>query len=169
MTEQSALDLLAEVRRLGGHLRPKDGGRLGVVLPAAEQPRLLPAIRERKHDLLMLLARPEGACPAGHPPGHWQDAVGQWHCLECEPKPAWFYLRGVSLEVMGNRQITLEPPTGDLGRPGSWARTHSGAVVELVLYCADGREVLVRHIRAGRLEWFAPEQLLWEWDWGWRP
>lgn len=168
MTAPSALELLAEVRRLRGHLRLKPPDKLGVVIPEAEQPRLLPAIRQRKADLLMLLAKPDGACPAGHAPGYWQDAVGQWHCMGCEPSPVWRYLQGVTLEALGNRPITLEPPTADLGKPGGWAHTPTGKTVELVLYESSGAEVLMRYLNDGRLAWFRPEQLMWETDWGWR-
>jgi|SRR6185437_11733282 len=167
MTAPSALALLREVRQAHGQLilRPPDTLEVRIAEPYLS--RLLPAIRQRKPDLLMLLARPEGACPAAHSGGYWQDAVGQWHCFECEPNPAWRYLRGVTLEIPGNRPIALKPPTGDLAAPGSWAKSPSGETVEAVLYRQDGREVLTRTLNGERLAWHAPEELLWEIDWGW--
>lgn len=86
MTAPSAIQLLAEVRDLGGHLRPKPGGKLGVVLPEAEQPRLLPLLAQRKAALLVLLAYPATGCPGCNGDRFWRDGVGQWHCLRCEPE-----------------------------------------------------------------------------------
>jgi len=168
MTAPSALELLNEVRRVGGFMQPNPNGTLGVDLPPSATLRLLPLIRQRKTDLLMLLAEPDGPCPACNQRDRWLDAVGQWHCMMCAPNPAWRYLRGVTLEVLCNRAITLQPPTADLGAPGSWARTPNGNAAELVLYEATGAEVLMRSLKGERLAWFRPEDLSWEIDWGWR-
>jgi len=167
MTVPSAVNLLAEVRQLGGHLRPKNGGKLGVVLPEAEQARLLPAIRERKQDLLMLLRPLELPCIACGGMYRWQDTAGAWRCGKCEPDPRVHRLRGVTLETLGDRPIVLQPPTGDLGAPGSWARTPTGETMEVVLYRDDGAEVLMRTLKGDRLAWCRPEELRWEIDWPW--
>ena len=87
--------------------------------------------------------------------------------MTCEPNPAWHYLRGVTLDVLGDRAITLTAPTSDLPAPGSWAKTPSGAVVELVLYRVDGAEVLMRSLKRDQLAWCEPAPLAWECDWGW--
>lgn len=166
MTTPSALQLLSEVARVHGRIVPRPPDHIEVFIPEAEQPRLFPLLRQRKTDLLMLLAKPEGRCPAGHSPGYWQDAVGQWHCMDCEPKPEWRYLRGVTLDVLGNRPITLERPTGDLPAPKEWVRVPGGATAEVVLYEATGAEVLVRMLRSEQLRWFAAGELLSEMDWG---
>lgn len=86
MTAPSAANILAEVRQLGGHMRAKAGGKLGVMLPEAEKTRLLPAIRERKSDLLMLLRYPATACPACNGDRYWRGEVGLWRCAKCEPE-----------------------------------------------------------------------------------
>ncbi len=163
----SAVALLAEVRRAGGYLTPNPNGTLGVDLPPADMQRLVPLLRQRKADLMVLLQRPEGRCPEGHDPYYWQDPAGAWHCGTCEPDPRAARMRGVTLAVLGERAFTTTPPTGDLPKPGSWARTPAGAVAELVLYQANGGEVLMRELNSGRLAWCAPEQLSWEMDWGW--
>ena len=165
MTAPTAIDLLAEVARLGGRLTPKPPDRLRVALREPDLSRLLPAIRERKQDLLMLLQRPD-TCPECGGAGWWQTAAGDWRCGTCEPDPRAHRMRGVSLAVLGDRPIATTPPTGDLPMPGSWARTPAGAVAELVLYRADGGEVLMRSLRQpDRLGWYAPETLEWEMDW----
>ena len=68
MTTPSAIVLLDEIRQLGGRLRAKEGGKLGVVLTEPDLSRLLPAVRERKPDLLVLLRYPAtaggGCCEA---------------------------------------------------------------------------------------------------------
>jgi len=85
MTTPSAIELIAEVGRAGGWLTPNPNGTLGVDLPPAETPRLLEAIRQRKHDLLMLLRYPATACPACSGDRYWRDTVGLWRCERCEP------------------------------------------------------------------------------------
>lgn len=168
MTAPTALQLIEEVRRVGGYIQPNpDGKTLGVDLPKPEVPRLLPLLRERKYDLLVLLAKPDGRCPAGHEPYYWQDSAGLWHCGRCEPDPRAHGLRGVTAAVLGDRCISLTPPVGDLPAPGYWYRTAAGAVGEVVLYASDGTEVLLRELRTGRLGWYRPETLAGEMDWGW--
>lgn len=162
----TALQILAEVRAAGGWFRLVDSD-LSCGLGAASAERLEPAIRQRKADLLALLAKPDGACPAGHPGNYWQDGVGQWHCADCEPGPAQRRMRGVDLAVLGNRAISLVPPAADLPARGSWAKAPDGAVCELVLFRADGCEVLTRALKGERLAWYAPEGLHWEVDWPW--
>ena len=66
-------------------MRAKAGGKLGVVLPEAEKSRLLPAIRERKSDLLILLRYPATACPGCGGDRYWRDGVGLWRCGKCDP------------------------------------------------------------------------------------
>ncbi|HUX67790.1 MAG TPA: hypothetical protein VMV31_09905 [Terriglobales bacterium] len=162
----TAAQVLEEVRDAGGWFRVVDGG-LSYDLGAARAGRLKPAIREREADLLMLLVKPEGACPGGHAGNYWQDAVGQWHCMECEPGPAQHRMRGVDLATLGSRAIVLPPPTSDLGAPGSWVRTPARETAEVVCYRADGGEVLVRTLKSDRLVWFDPAVLAGEETWGW--
>ncbi|HVA65271.1 MAG TPA: hypothetical protein VNF74_16235 [Terriglobales bacterium] len=162
----TALQILAEFRQAGGRLIPEGDG-LRWESPVQPPPRLIEGARQRKRDLLVLLAKPEGRCPAAHPGNYWQDPAGQWHCMECEPSPTQHRLRGVTLETLGNRAISLVPPVGDLPARGSWAILPSGAAAELVLYRDDGGEVLMRHLGGERLAWFKPEALMWEVDWPW--
>ena len=162
----TAVQVLQEVRAAGGELIP-EGGRLRMRFPSEPPARLQDAIRERKRDLLMLLRPLELPCLACGGTYSWQDSVGAQHCGQCEPDPRARYLRGVTLETLGNRPIVLRPPTADLAAPGSWAKTRAGAVVEAVLYRDDGGEVLTRSLKGERLAWYAPEQLSWEIDWGW--
>lgn len=167
MTTPSALELLAEVGRVHGRLVPRPPNHLEVFVPEIEQPRLLPWLRQRKTDLLMLLAKPEGRCPLGHEPGYWRDPVGRWHCMDCQPNPGWRYLRGVTPAVLGDRPITLEPPTGDLPAPREWVRVPGGETAEAVLYEASGAEVLVRLLRSEQLRWYPAGEIVSELDWGW--
>ena len=165
MTAPSAIALLAEVRRAGGVLTPNPDGSLGVDLPAPEMHRLVPLLRQRKPDLLVLLRPLVLPCIGCGGMYRWQGGAGLWHCGRCEPDPSAHRLRGVTLETLGNQPITLQPPTGDLGAPGCWARTAAGDVVELVLYEASGVEVLTRLLKGAHLAWHRPELLHWEWDW----
>lgn len=167
MTAPSALDLLAEIRRVGGSLQPNPDGTLGVDLPKPDVPRLVPLIRQRKADLLMLLRPLKMPCLACGGAYRWQDSAGAWHCGNCEPDPRAHILRGVDGASLGNRAITLQPPAGDLPAPGSWAKTPTGEVAELVLYREDGGEVLMRTLKGERLAWYVPEALSWELDWPW--
>ncbi|HUX68641.1 MAG TPA: hypothetical protein VMV31_14230 [Terriglobales bacterium] len=162
----TALQILNEFRQAGGRLIPEGDG-LRWESPVQPPPRLIEAARQRKLDLLVLLAKPEGRCPAGHPQLWWQDSAGLWHCGECEPGPAQHRMRGVDLETLAGRSITLVPPVGDLPARGSWAILPSGAAAELVLYRDDGGEVLMRHLEGERLGWYKPEALRWEIDWPW--
>ena len=162
----TALEVMNEVRAAGGCLIPS-GEKLRWRMPVEPPPRLVAAIRERKADLLMLLRPLEMPCLACGGAYRWQDSAGAWHCGNCEPNPAWHYLRGVSLEVLGNRAIVLQPPAGDLPEPGSWAKTPTGEVAELVLFREDGVEVLMRTLKGERLAWYVPERLSWEVDWPW--
>jgi len=161
------MELLAEVRRVGGVLTPKPHDTLGVDLFPADMARLVPLLKQRKYDLLMLLKPLELPCIACGGMYRWQDAAGAWHCGQCEPDPSAHRLRGVSLEALGNRAILLRAPTSDLGEPGSWVRTPAGAAAEVVCYREDGGEVLTRTLRGERLAWYSPEQLSWESDWPW--
>ncbi len=161
----TALEVLREVQAAGGSLTPLEDG-LRIRMPAAPPARLLDAIRERKQDLLALLHRPD-ACPECSGMYWWQDSVGLWRCGTCEPDPRAARMRGVTLAILGDRAFCTTPPTGDLPQPGSWARTPAGAFAELVLYRADGGEVLVRTLKGERLLWHRPEDLVGEEAWGW--
>lgn len=165
MTAPSAIELLAEVRRVGGWLTPKPPDTLGVDLPPSEMPRLAPLLAQRKHDLLMLLRPLDLPCIACGGMYRWQDRAGAWHCGQCEPDPSARHLRGVSLETLGNRAITLAAPTGDLPAVKEWVRVPGGAEGEVVLYREDGGEALVRLFRGGRLAWFDSAALVSELDW----
>jgi len=162
----TAIEVLHEVRAAGGSLTPLGDG-LRWRMPVEPPARLAEAVRERKADLLVLLRPLELPCIACGGMYRWLDTVGAWHCGHCEPDPRAHILRGVTLEVLGNRSISLTAPTSDLPAPGSWARTPTGATVELVLYRADGGEVLTRTLAGERLAWHAPEHLSWEIDWPW--
>lgn len=86
MTAPSAIELVAEVRRVGGSLTPNPDGTLGVDLPTPETKRLLPWLAERKPDLLILLRYPATPCPACDGDRFRPDAVGVWRCDRCEPE-----------------------------------------------------------------------------------
>lgn len=164
----AAVELLREAQAAGIRLRLV-GGTIKATLPdppEAARP-LIERLRQCKTDLLLLLAKPDGPCIAGHPPSYWQDSANAWHCMECEPNPAWHYLRGVTLAVLGNRSISLTAPAGDLPAPREWVRLPDGRTAEVALFEAAGTEVLVRLLHGERLIWFRPEQLLSELDWGW--
>lgn len=81
----TAIEVLAEVRAAGGCLIPA-GDKLRWRMPVQPPARLVEAIRERKPDLLMLLCRPEAACPACAEVRWWRDSAGAWHCPACEPE-----------------------------------------------------------------------------------
>jgi hypothetical protein len=162
----TALQVLAEFRELGGWLIPA-GERLLWQSPVEPPPRLIEGLRERKADLLKLLQKPDGPCPECGVPYYWQDSAGQWHCGTCSPDPRAARMKGVSLQLLGDRPISTTPPTSDLPQPGSWARTAAGAVCELVLFEASGSEVLMRGLRSGQLRWFDPLELCWETAWPW--
>ena len=163
----TAIELLSEFRQAGGRLIP-DGDVLRWQSPVEPPPRLLEALRERKQDLLTLLRPLELPCLACGGMYRWADSAGAWHCGGCEPDPRAHRLRGVTLAVIGDhRAISLTAPTSDLPAPGSWARTAAGTVCELVLYRADGGEVLMRNLRQPEhLAWFDPAAVTWESDWG---
>ena len=162
----TATEALAQFRAIGGRLTT-DGERLRWEAPIEPTPGLLEALRQRKADLLALLTPTAMPCLACGGMFRWQDSAGAWHCGRCEPDPSAHRLRGVTLDTLGNRPIALQPPTSDLGQPGSWVRTPAGAAAEVVLYRADGAEVLTRSLKGERLTWYTPEQLSWEIDWPW--
>ena len=162
----TASEVLREFRAIGGRLIPA-GEKLRWQSPVEPPPQLIEELRQRKTDLLVLLRSLELPCIACGGMYAWRDSAGAEHCGRCEPDPRAHRLRGVTLETLGSRPITLQPPTGDLPMPGYWYRTPAGAVGELVLYEAAGAEVLLRELSTGRLAWHRPETLVGEMDWGW--
>lgn len=179
MTE-TVRDLVSELEDIGVRLEVAgESLRAGwpPSVPAESVRPLLARLREHRPEVLALVLQrrtaaaaplvPQERCPSGHPQYWWLDAGGARHCGECVPSPAQRRMRGVDLDVLAGRSITLVAPAGDLPARGSWALLPSGAVAELVLYEAAGAEVLMRNIQDERLGWFRPEALRWEIDWPW--
>ncbi|MGH9488799.1 MAG: hypothetical protein ACRD04_14590 [Terriglobales bacterium] len=83
MTAAQILDAVAAV---GGALGISERGGILWRLPTDAQPRLLPEIRRRKTDLLVLLRRPEVACPACSLDIWRQGDAGGWFCPVCSPE-----------------------------------------------------------------------------------
>ena len=164
MTTPTAIELLAEVQRVGGWLMPKPPDKLTVDLPKPEAARLLPAITERKAELLRLLHGKDEPCPTGDGVYGWEDRTGRWCCGRCQPSEHDRRLRGVSLETLGNRAITLRAPTSDLPAIREWVRTPTGTG-EVVLYSADGGEMLVRLFKGCRLAWYGRGDMEGELEW----
>lgn len=81
----TAAQIISEVRAIGGALAPSPNGGILYRLGDAA-PRLLPAIRERKGDLLVLLRYPSTACPTCDGDRFRPDEVGVWRCEACQPE-----------------------------------------------------------------------------------
>ncbi len=171
MTAATASQLLAEVQRLGGRLVPKPPDGLTVRLPAPPSPELLASLRQAKPEILRLLTAepPYEPCPAGHPAYWWRLAEGDpWRCGRCEPDPRAARWAGVTLAVLGDREIVLHAPTRDLPTPCEWVQTPAGAA-NLICYTPDGGEGLCRLFqpRPGQspFVWVPAGKIIGEADW----
>ncbi len=169
MTPMTAIQAMREVERVGGRLRIAASGNLGVELPDAETPRLVPILRALKPDLLMLLragadtSEPCMACGGRY---WWRAREGDpWKCGHCEEDPRVGPWRGVTAGDLGARLIVLDPPAGDLPARREWVRTPMG-MAEVMAFTPAGDEIFVRLFKPPRgwrpFTWFSGERVIGE-------
>ncbi|MGH9475067.1 MAG: hypothetical protein ACRD1C_01915 [Terriglobales bacterium] len=117
MTGTTAIQLIEEVKRAGGRVTVRLPDTLSVDLPRTAMERLAPLLKAAKPELLRLLAKPEGPCPACRTTAWRQDFVGAWLCAACLPDLIFGPLPADPEEAesqMGLRARLREPRYGAL-------------------------------------------------------
>ncbi len=162
----TAGEILAAAQRAGVRVAFKPPNTLSVDLPAAAEPIWLPLLREHKPEIIAALRQPPSEpCPAGHPAYWWRlRETDPWRCGRCDPDPRAARWHGVTLATLGERQIVLRAPTGDLPAVGEWCRLPGGELGDLLAYTPDGSEALLRLLSPGqpdapRFSWAEPDGL----------